>query len=694
MKDVKIFESISWSDINITDGFWAKRQRLNRNVTLTAVYNFFKTSGRMDSMKGGYKPSLDGKDVLFDRANGPEEGYITDDGQIRKLSLSELRGETQASEVLSVPRPHQFWDSDVAKWIEGAAYSLLHVKNPTVEAIIDEIVDAYAQIQEADGYVNTYFTFVEPGNRLKNIQQKHELYCAGHMIEAAVAYFQATGKQKYLDIMCRYADFIDSVFGPEDNKLPAYPGHQEIELALIKLYRIKKEPRYLRLSQFFINERGKRPLYFDVECEREKRNPNLPIGKGFDVRDGYAEGPYAHVQCAHPIREQKEAIGHAVRMMYQCCGMTDVAAETNDNELLQVCEALWDDVTLRKMHITGGIGPEPHGERFAFAYHLPNEEAYNETCAAIGLAMWANRMLQTNLDSRYSDTLERVVYNGIISGLSMSGDSFFYANHLGCTPQRYINRIERQTRMFPIRQSDFPVSCCPANITRFTESISGYSMTKSEESVNLHLYMDCIASFSLGALRLSLVEKTDYPYSNEVKLTVNPEAAAYFTINLRIPGWSRSYRIAINNEQINTELHKGYAKIARTWNPGDEIQLSLEMSPMLVESHPMVKENCGKVAIQCGPFVYCLEEADNGSNLPDITLKKGTVFNQHFSDTLLGGTSYLTAKAFRRKADTWENTLYRNARFEYETCEIKAVPYYLWSNRGLGEMIVWLNYIP
>lgn len=694
MNSIKAYSGVSWKDVEVTGGYWAKRQQLNRDITLPAVLRFFQSSGRMDSMKGLYKPNPDGKDVLFDRANGREEGYLTPDGEIRKLTLSELQGDAPLLEGERVPRPHQYWDSDVAKWIEGASYALLHEKNPDVEVIIDNIVDSYECIQEKDGYLNTYFTFVEPGKRFTNIQQKHELYCAGHMIEAAIAYYQATGKRKYLDIMCRYGDYIDSVIGPENHKLHAYPGHQELELALIKLYRITGKLNYLKLSQYMINERGNRPLYFDIESKRENRNPNIPIGKGFDVRDGYAEGPYAHLQCALPLREQKEVVGHAVRMMYQCCGMIDVAVETNDKILLDLCKSLWDDVTLRKMHITGGVGPEPYGERFAFPYHLPNEQAYNETCAAIGFAMWAYRMLQVDLDSRYSDVLERLIYNGIISGLSHSGDSFFYSNHLGCTPQIYTNRIERQTRMMPLRQSDFPVSCCPANITRFIESISGYSMSKSDDSISIHLYMESTATIYLKNTQVRIEQKTTFPYDEEVRIAVFPESSVNFSMSLRIPDWSPGYRISVCGDSYHADVHKGYVTITRNWMLGDEIVLILNMTPMLVEAHPLVQANCGKVAIQCGPFVYCLEEVDNGPNIHDITLESDTVFEKHFSTDLFGGTTYLTAQALRRSMKSWDKNLYKNATFEYEACSIKAIPYYLWSNRGLGEMTVWINYIP
>lgn len=690
----KVFEMVSWKDCLVTGGFWQKRQVVNETVTLPAVYEFFRRSGRMDCMKGLYKPSADGRDILRDRANGKEEGVFLPGGKVILYSLAQLLGETEAEpEDNRAPRPHQYWDSDVAKWIEGAAYALRHRPNPATEKIIDDIVDAYEKIQGEDGYLNTYFTFVEPGKRFTNLQEKHELYCAGHMLEAAIAYYEATGKEKYLQLMIRYIDYIDSVIGPEEGKIHGYPGHQELELALIRLYRLAGNEKYLRLARYFLDERGKQPLFFDEECRRENRNPNLPTGKGFGTRNGMPDGPYAHFQSHLPVREQKEAVGHAVRLMYQCIAMTDAAVESGDAELLQAAETLWNNVTLEKMYITGGVGAESHGERFAFSYHLPNESSYNETCAAIGLAMWAARMLQTAADIRYSDVLERVVYNGVISGLSLSGDSYFYANHLQCMPAVYENRIERQTRMFPVRQADFPVSCCPANLTRFTESVGGYAMTRNEGAVYVHLYMDSETTVRMDGQEITLIERTAYPWEEKIVFRIQSKESCAFTLGLRIPGWCREYTLTVNGKRLEgVETEKGYVRLYRDWRPDDTVELVLFMQPTLMEANPNVRMDCGRAAIQCGPFVYCLEEEDNGKNLFDITIGGDVIIEKHYDPNLLGGTTYLTANAWRRKMDRWQGALYKPLGSGYEPCRIKAIPYYLWSNRRIGEMIVWLRY--
>ncbi len=694
MKDVaeKRAELVCWKNFKISGGFWEERQRQNREVTLPTIYEFFKDTGRMDCMKGLYTPDPTGKDVLLDRANGKEEGIFLPGGEIISFQLSQLNGEELEITPGLVPRPHPYWDSDVAKWIEGASYGLFHEANPEVEAVIDRIIEDYEKLQQEDGYVNTYFTFVEPGKRFTNIHEKHELYCAGHMTEAAVAYYEATGKDRYLKLMCRYIDYIDRVIGPEEGKLHAYPGHQELELALIKLYKVTGEKRYLRLAEYFINERGKQPYYFDIECAREGRNPNRPSGKGFGRRDEIPKWPYAHFQAHLPVRQQKEAVGHAVRLMYQCCGMADVAAYTEDESLKKACDDLWNNITLEKMYVTGGIGAESYGERFSFSYQLPNEQAYNETCAAIGLAMWAARMLQLENHRKYADILERALYNGVISGVSRDGKKFFYANHLECMPAVYEDRVERQTRMFPVRQGDFPVSCCPPNLARFTESITGYAMTQKGTTLYLHLYMDMEGTIQVAGQEVGVVLHTAYPYDGKILLQITPqEEEVSLTLALRIPQWSHGYEVKCNGQILSCQMEQdGYVYLDRSWTSGDQIELELDMRPLLLEANPKVRMDCGKVAVQCGPFIYCLEEEDNGTELFDICLDADSKMEMSFDPQLLGGIPCILIQAKRRAKEKWQGALYREAGSSYESCTVKAIPYYLWSNRRIGEMAVWL----
>ena len=647
-------QRIAWTESTVTNGFWKRQQDLCANVGIPKIYRFFKDSGRMDSMRGLYVPNPDGRDELLDRANGKEEGAFLEDGTIILYSLAQLQGEEMPVDPNRAPRPHQYWDSDVAKIIESEAYVLRRQRDEKAEAIIDDIVDAYEKIQEPDGYLNTYFTFVEPGKRFTNIQEKHELYCAGHMLEAAIAYYEATGKRKYLDLMIRYIDLIDATFGPEENKLHGYPGHEEIELALMKLYHLTGEKKYFLLAKYFIEERGKAPLYYDIESAREGRNPNIPKGKGFNVRNGFSQGPYAEFQSHLPVKEQKEATGHAVRLMYLCCGLTDVAVESGDESLIRAAKDLWENVTRKKMYITGGIGADAHGERFAFEYHLPNEYSYNETCAAVGFAMWASRMLQLRADIEYSDTLERIVYNGFLSGMSLDGKSYFYANHLACMPQMYVDRVERQTRMFPTRQSDFPVCCCPPNIMRFIESITGYAFTRSENTLYVHLYMGSETKLQAGGQEVILCEETEYPYEETIRFTVKTGAPASFRLGLRIPGWCSGWTVRVNHQDVDIkEPENGYLVLDRVWKDGDSVELTLPMTPLLIEASPHVRMDCGRTAIQCGPFMFCLEEVDNGKDLSDITIGSDVHFEKHFDPGLLGGTTVLTANAWKRKTQDW-----------------------------------------
>lgn len=694
-KHLKKLTGIPWTDVKITGEFWQRRQAINRKVTLPAEYAQCRQTGRLDAMKGLYKPDKTGRDILLDRANGAEIGIYHPGGKITYTSLAELENLSVEDLKERAPRPHHYWDSDVAKWIEAMSYSFSHEPNPAMEQVIDQIVDDYESMQMDDGYLNTYFSYVEPGQRWTNVSTMHELYCAGHLTEAAVAYYQATGKRKFLDIICRYIDHIDTRFGPERDKLHGYPGHQELELALVKLYRVTGNETYLRLSKYFIDERGRQPLYFDIEEERNSRgpNPSRRYGKNRIIRDFLAAGPHAQKQSHLPVREQKTAEGHAVRLMYQLCGMTDVAVETGDEGLLAACKTLWEDVTRRKMYVTGGVGAEQQGERFAFSYHLPNERAYSETCAAIGLVMWASRMLQPEANREYADVMERALYNSVISGVSITGDKFFYANHLASHPKVYENQVERQTRMFPVRQSWFPVSCCPPNLARLTESVGGYAFSKSEDTVYCHLYMDSSITLELRGGKVDLEMRTAYPTEETVRLTVNPARASEFSLALRIPAWCRNPWLRIDDSAHSISgLEKGYLHLNRLWSPGDKVELVLPMEPFLLEAHPAVRMNCGKVAIQCGPLVYCLEEEDNGSNLADILLDADSALAVRYEPDLLGGVRIVTAKAKRRRLDRWDGALYRPAGSEYEDCEIKAIPYYLWSNRSPGEMLVWIRY--
>lgn len=644
-------EHVLWTDVTVTGGFWKARQEINRRKTLPAEYRQCKTTGRLDSIKCVYRPG----------------------------------GEA--------PKPHHYWDSDIAKWIEAASYSLANEPSRELEDTIDGIVNDFERLQCGDGYMNTYYTVVEPGKRFTNIYQMHELYCVGHLIEAAVAYYQATGKRKLLDILCRYADCIDRTFGPEDGKIHGYPGHQEIELALVKLYRTTGVERYLRLGKYFLDERGKQPYFFEQEALAHGRDPEDGGPKGILGKSFLSKGPYALFQSHLPLREQDTAEGHAVRLMYMCSGAADVAVESGDQTLLDACRTLWNSVTRKRMYVTGGVGAQDVSERFSFDYQLPNESAYNETCASIGLVMWASRMLQAGADREYGDIMERALYNGVISGISLSGDRFFYANHLASHPGVYGDRIVTNPRMLPERQDWFPVSCCPTNLARLTESIGGYIYSASQDTVYVHLFIDSTVRLRVGSAQIRIEQKTEYPWDPGIALTISSPSSARFRVAVRIPAWCRKAQACVNGEAIDAgALEKGYLYIDRVWGMDDRIDLTLSMEPLLLEANPAVRMDCGKVAIQYGPIIYCLEEADNGKNLFDITLTPQSVLTAHFESDLLGGVTVLTGNARRRKQGEWQDALYRSIPSDWESCTITAIPYYTWSNRGAGEMTVWIRY--
>lgn len=404
--------------VRITGGFWAERQKVNRETTLRIEYQQCKDTGRIDAWKLNWKP-----------------------------------GDPNP--------PHIYWDSDVAKLVEAVGYSLALQPDPELERLMDELIDDMEKAQQPDGYLNTHYIAVEPDKRWTNLRDCHELYCAGHLMEAAVAYYQGTGKRKMLDVLCRYADHIRSVFGTEPGKLRGYPGHEEIELALVKLATATGNQDYLQLAKYFVDERGQQPLYYDVE--RAKRGETAPYRLGSpDIM------PYAYNQAHLPVRQQTTAEGHAVRACYLYAGMAAVARETGDQSLIDACRTLWQNVTTRRMYITGGVGSSRFGERFTFDYDLPNEEAYAETCAAIALCFFANNMLQLDADAQYADILERALYNNVLSGVAANGKQFFYDNLLASFPPYYKFAQQKSPR----RQDWFGCSCCPPNIARLIASLN------------------------------------------------------------------------------------------------------------------------------------------------------------------------------------------------------------------------------
>lgn len=575
-----------------------------------------------------------------------------------------------------------FQDSDLAKWTEAVSYSLALQNNDELKIHLDEAINLVVKAQKEDGYLNTYFTIKEPSGRWTNIRDKHELYCAGHMIEAAVANYEVTGNKALLNVACRLADHIYSMFGPEPTKRHGYPGHEEIELALVKLYHSTNERKYLDLAHYFIRERGKAPYYFKIEA----------MARGEAKLDELWDPSKLEYFQAHvPVTEQ-EAIGHAVRAMYLYSGMADVAMETGDEALMQACRRLWDDVVKRKMYITGGIGSTSFGEAFTFAYDLPNDTAYTETCASIGLIFWAQRMFKMEQDAKYIDIMERALYNTVFAAMSLDGRKYFYVNPLEVWPKACHKR-EDHRHVKTERQKWYDCACCPPNIARLLTSIGKYAYALDEDKNTLfvNLYMDGQIEFNLNDKGITLKQDTVYPWDGNTSFTVASNTTVAFSLALRIPDWCKKWSIKINGQEIQEyETNKGYAMITRTWGKNDKVELTLDMAVMMMRANPEVRADAGKVAIQRGPIVYCAEEADNGPNIANIELLPEPNFAVMYDEELLGGVCYITAKARRAKVDNYDG-LYKETDNDYEETVVKLVPYYAWNNRGEGEMMVWLG---
>ncbi len=625
---------VPFTCVRIGGGFWAPRLETNRTATIPHEYTQCKETGRVDAFGLTWRPGAE-------------------------------------------PRPHFFWDSDLAKWIEAASYTLATRPDPALDALLDEVVALVVSAQRPDGYLNTYFTAVEPAGRWQDTRDAHELYCAGHLIEAGVAHFLGTGKRTLLDAVCRYADHIAQVFGTGPGQKPGYCGHEEIELALVRLWRATGEDRYLHMAAYFVDERGREPNWF--EAERATRGT-----------PGHFEGFMAAMrhrarynQSHAPVREQAEAVGHSVRAMYLYSAMADLAGILGDPGLRQACERLWSDVTGRKMYITGGVGSSAANEGFTSPYDLPNETAYAETCANVGLVFWAHRMLHLECDARYADVMERALYNGVISGVALDGRRFFYANPLASLGGAH-------------RSDWFGCACCPPNVARLLASLGGYAYSAGPDQIAVHLYLDSEARVRTAGQEIALRQVTDYPWDGRVTIRLSMAAPADLALRLRLPGWCRRPAVRVNGAAADgaTRTERGYALIERRWQDGDTVELDLPMPVERVHAHPAVTADAGRVALQRGPIVYCFEGVDNpGVPLARAFLPAEAAYEAQRADGVLGGIVVLRGRGlFEDAADFPPGELYREGpRAPLRTADLVAVPYCVWDNRERGEMQVWMR---
>lgn len=606
-------KNLDFSTVTITGGFWQYRQKLNRQVTIPAVYHQFDQTGRIEAFRFNWKPGMPKK-------------------------------------------PHFFWDSDVAKWMESAAYILHKSPDSSLENQIEALIDQIEAHQEPDGYFNIYYTVCEPEKRFTD-RRGHELYCAGHLIEAAVAYYHATGKDRFLKIMCRYADLIDRVFRIEQSAAFATPGHPEIELALVRLYHATQNERYLKLSQFFIDARCNDKDGFDNETIRN--DPKMAT----------------YSQDHLPLRAQTTAEGHAVRACYLYTAMADIAKETGDTALLNACKKIFENIIRKRMYITGGIGSAAAQERFTYDYDLPNLLAYSETCAAIALVFFAHRMAAIEENAVYADIIERILFNGFLSATSLSGDSFFYENPLEIDPQlshRDHPKIKRAVE-YPqtTRAKVFTCSCCPPNITRFVATLGDYIYSANGDTVYINQFIESEATFD----NISIKQTTAFPNKGDVKISVSGSKV----VAIRIPSWCTSFTLNQHYVQRN-----GFAVIE---NPDGDILLSMNMTPFLVMANPKVRENVGRVALQRGPVVYCLEGIDNGEDLRTLYIDKQC--NTETEDSDMFRMPIIYAKGWRRVSS---GALYAPLSENFVETTLKFIPYYGFANRGETEMLVYVNY--
>jgi DUF1680 family protein len=607
---MKEYQPISYMQTDVTGGFWQRKQALIRDVTIFSVRDRFADTGRFRAFK-------------FDWTEGSD-----------------------------IPKPHFFWDSDIAKWLESAAYLLQKAPNAELEAQVEEVIDDIEAHQDETGYFNIFHTVAEPENRFR-IRDHHELYCLGHLIEAAVAYFEATGRDRFLRILDRYIDYVIRVFTVERSAGFQTPGHEEIELALIRLYRLRGDKKYLDLAMFFLNKRG-----------------NTDEG----LTD-WANGSYN--QSHLPVRRQRTAEGHCVRACYLYSAMADAAKETGDEDLLDACRALFRDIAERKMYVTGGIGSSHCGEAFTIPYDLPNDTAYNETCASIALSMFADRMKLIDLDSKYADVVELELYNGALAGLSLDGKSFFYENPLEInladhTRHTSVNDHDR----LPITQrlEVFDCSCCPPNVTRYFASIGGSLYSASDDAILVHQFMESTADVNGAAIRM----ETNYPLDGRVRLTL--QGARGKQLLVRVPGWCQSFSFS-----APYTMQRGYAA---TEVPADDFTLEIDfaMEPLFLAAHPAVRADAGRLALQYGPIVYCLEAVDNGDPLSALTVDvKGEAVAAY--DPFFGA-NVITLPGFRAASDL----LYAPPGQTRQTpVSVRFIPYYGFANRGESDMTVWFR---
>ncbi|PWJ68599.1 hypothetical protein B0O40_2320 [Ruminococcaceae bacterium R-25] len=657
--------------VTITDDFWRAKRTLVRNEVIP--YQWEILNDRIPEAQASYcMHNFKAAAALNKKAREQGSAYEPPKFTYRGFAVfPETREDAKDDEFYGFV----FQDSDFYKWIEAVGYTLATNPDPALEETADKAIDIVCDAQLPNGYLDTYYIINGMDRSFTDLRDHHELYCLGHLIEGAVAYYEATGKDKLLNAAKKYADYVSTKFGTEEGKINGYPGHEIAEMALFRLYDLTNEERYKKLAEYFIDERGKSPNYFEKEHPDMKGKPD-----------------YYH-QAHMPVRQQTEAVGHAVRAVYLYSGMADMALKSGDIELKNACQKLWDSIVNTKLYITGGIGATHLGESFSFPYDLPNDTAYSETCAAIGLVFFARRMLCLDPDSKYADIMELALYNTVLAGMALDGKSFFYVNPLEVIPES-CKKDERKMHIKPIRQKWFGCACCPPNIARLISSLGQYIFTEDQDTLYTNLYIGSETVKSIGGKDIKVSVTSSLPNNGSVSISVTGAANTDFVLALRLPAWTANNYKITGAEDLTTEIRNGYI-FCSGFKTDTTINLAFDMAAKIIAADEKVAEDAGKVAIMRGPVVYCAEEADNGPALREIRIKTPINITEKITDEFGIDAVKLTVKANRiRTTGSKINSteLYKTFEgFSSEDCDLTLIPYPLWANRGEGEMSVYVG---
>tara|TARA_B110000495_G_scaffold64306_1_gene54700 strand:- start:4259 stop:6175 length:1917 start_codon:yes stop_codon:yes gene_type:complete len=632
---------------NILAGFWQERQRLNFNSSIPAVMKTFEDTGRIRALTQDLKDD--------------EEHHI-------------------------------FWESDLAKWLEAVFVSLQKNPDNELNKYAENLTEKIISNQEENGYLNSYFTFFEPENKFQNLKVRHELYCAGHLMEAALEHLKLNGTSRFYDAMERCMDHIGSTFGIEPGKKRGYPGHQEIELALLKAYEQTGKQKFLDLADYFLSERGSKPHYYDEEERQLKlKEKELDLSDyPSEIRDFISmlnsgeDKNYNYLQAHDLPVNQKTAEGHSVRALYMYTAMADLARIKKDPMMLQACKSLWRNIVDRRIYVHGGVGSSHIGERFTFDYDLPNDIAYAETCASIALMFFAERLSRIERNSEYTDIIEKVLYNTILASTSANGKGFFYDNYLECIPEFLVFHQRRHG----IRDEYHTCSCCPPNITRLIADLGRYIYSSCSEGINVHQYISSESSFKIDGDSVHLKQDSGFPWKGSSNLTLNKVSGKEFSLFIRVPEWDQNMKVEINGNNVSFKKIKGYAQIKRTWKEGDEVSLSFDLKPRVVRSLSKVRYNVQRACVFRGPLLYCMESIDNGPYLNQILMNQDQKL-EAVDDELFEGCISLSGDMIRLNDST--DVLYSSSKPELRKTKVKLIPYFLWANRGENEMLVWIN---